>query len=95
MRDIISILFFQRNKYRSKSKSIHDKDHIHQSENISISQYFITCVFHNLPFLTENMYQKYTKIGKFKKYLGTQNRSYFILFYSRNRDVIKFKFMII
>ena len=64
--------FFQRNKQRSKSESICDKDHIHQSENISISKNFIACVFRNLHFLAENMYQKYTKIGKFKKYLGTQ-----------------------
>ena len=51
---------------------IYDKDHIHQSENISISQNFITCVFCNFHFLAKNMYQKYTKIGKFKKYSGMQ-----------------------
>ena len=72
MRDVISIQFFSRNKYGSKSESIYNKDHINQCENLRISQDFITCVFRNLHFLAPNMYQKYTQIGKFKKYLGTQ-----------------------
>ena len=72
MRDIINFFFFQRKQYCSKSESIYDKDHVHQSENISISQNFITCVFHNLHFLAQNMYQKYTNIGQLFKYLGTQ-----------------------
>ena len=72
MRYIISISFFQRNKYCSNSESIYDKDHIHQRENIRFSQNFIPCIFRNLHFLTQNMYQKYIKNGKFKKYLGTQ-----------------------
>ena len=50
--------FFQRNKYRSKSESIYDKDHIHQSENISISQNFITRFFRDLHFLAQNTYKK-------------------------------------
>ena len=45
MRDIISNFFFQRNKYRSKSQSIYDKDHLHQSENIGISHNSITFLF--------------------------------------------------
>ena len=61
----MSILFFSRNKHGSKSESIHDKDDFHQCENLSISQNFITCIFRNLHFLSQNMYQKYTKIGKF------------------------------
>ena len=51
---------------------MYDKDNIHQTENISISQNSITCVFCNLHFLTKNMYQKYPKIIKLKKFLGTQ-----------------------
>ena len=58
--------------YSSKSERIYDKDQVHQSENISISQNFITCLFCNLHFLAKNMYQKYTKIGKLIKYLGKQ-----------------------
>ena len=52
--------------YGSKSESIYDKDHIHKSENISISQNFITCVFCNLHFLAKNMYQTYTKLENLK-----------------------------
>ena len=58
--------------YGRKTESIYDKDHIHQSENISISQDFIKCVFCSLHFLAKNMFQKYTKIRKFTKYLDTQ-----------------------
>ena len=56
---LFQFYFYQRNKYGSKSESMYDKDHIHQSENISILQNFITCVFCNLHFLAKNMYQKW------------------------------------
>ena len=96
MRDIISFLFSN----RSKSESIYDKDHVHPSENISISQNFIKCVFRNLHFLAQNMNKKYTKIRKLKKYSDTQKyltlkmslnvyistrRMYFINSYHKNR----------
>ena len=46
MRYGISILFFLwRNLYGSKSESVYDKDHVHQCENLSISQNFITFFF--------------------------------------------------
>ena len=64
---LFQFYLFKRNKYGSKSERIYDKDHIHQSENISISQNFIICVFCNLHFLAKNMHQKYTKIEKLKK----------------------------
>ena len=51
----------------SSQKAFDDKDHILQSENISISQNFITCVFCNLHFLAESMYQKYIKNWKICK----------------------------
>ena len=47
----------------------------HQCANLSISQNFISCFFfHNLYFLSQNMYQNYTKIGKFRTHLGTHKK---------------------
>ena len=72
MRDVISILCFSLNKYGIKSESIYDKDHIHKCANLSISQNFIACFYHNLHFLSQNMYQKNIKIGKCKTFLDIQ-----------------------
>ena len=62
MKDIISIFFSKEISITASQKAL----------SISISQNFITCVFRSLHFLAQNICQKYTKIGKFKKYLGTQ-----------------------